>query len=97
MPASGLRGTVQLPGMALGRIAELEPNDSPAQAHVLAPLFARCSMEVAGLAAANPTDLGGLDTTDVYRFGALADQEATLTLAFRRIGTELVDTPESRD
>ncbi|MDJ0973243.1 MAG: S8 family serine peptidase [Planctomycetota bacterium] len=91
VPAPGLRGTVRLPGMELGRIAELEPNDSPAQPHALAPLFARCSMEVAGLAAANATDLGGLDPDDVFRFGALADQEATLSLDFRRIGTDLVE------
>lgn len=91
VPASGLRGTVRLPDMELGRVAELEPNDTAAQAHLLAPLFARCSMEVAGLASANPVDLGRPDPVDVYRVGILSDQEVTLALTFRRIGTAAVD------
>lgn len=81
---SGLRGTVMVPGVELGRIVEQEPNNSAAQPYLLTPLFPRVALEVAGHVG-TAADLGEDDATDVLRLVSIMDQDISLELTYRQI------------
>lgn len=81
-PLDGLRGVVLRHDVHLGRIAEMEPDDSPAQPCRVAALPPGCRVEIAGTVALSPTVWGASDTTDVFRISSLVDQDINLSLAF---------------
>ncbi|MGE0192184.1 MAG: S8 family serine peptidase [Planctomycetota bacterium] len=81
-PLDGLRGVVLRQDVHLGRIAEMEPNDTPGQPCRVAALPPGCRVEVAGTVALTPATWGAADALDVFRVSSLVDQDVELSLSF---------------
>lgn len=81
-PLDGLRGVVLRQDVHLGRIAEMEPDDTPAQPCRVAALPSGCQLEIAGTVALTSAVWGAADATDVFRISTLVDQDIDLALAF---------------
>ena len=82
--ANGLGGTLRLPNVHLGRVAEQEPNQGGA-VHRLAPVWAGNTLEVVGTLTSSAVLFGRVDLVDRLRFTCLANQEVTLTLEGREV------------
>ena len=79
---AGLAGSIMLPDFDLGRVVEQEPNDGPAQAFQLAPVWPRSTLEVTGTLAETAARYGLVDGVDVLRVQSCVDQRLSLELVF---------------
>ena len=75
-----VEGTIVLPGLPWGMVAEQEPNGTPARAQVLPPLEPDGELVVAGEGSADGTRQGVVDATDAFRALSPVDVDVTATL-----------------
>lgn len=75
-----VEGTVVLPGLPWGMVAEQEPNGTPARAQVLPPLEPDGAIVVAGEGSADGTRQGVVDATDAFRAWSPTDVDLEVTL-----------------
>jgi len=81
----GLSGRVLLPDFDLGRVIEQEPNDAAGQAFDVAPLWPRCTLEIAGDLATTAARYGRVDLMDVLRLVSSVDQNIAVELTFESL------------
>ncbi len=80
-PVTGaVAGTIVLPGLPWGMVAEQEPNGTPARAQVLPPLEPDGELVVAGEGSADGTRQGVVDPTDAFRILSPVDVDVEVTL-----------------
>lgn len=75
-----VEGTIVLPGIAWGMVAEQEPNGTPSRAQVLPPLEPDGELTVAGEGSADGSRQGVVDPTDAFRVLSPVDVDVQATL-----------------